>query len=100
MKAVCGCVPEQGGDLNVPAAGDRAQRLRGLAGVGEPGGDRLQHELADVRRIAFAMIEYPCGGVGWFLGGQVVDHAPLLRADVTAQVQADFGVPGLGNGRV
>lgn len=91
-----GCVPEQGADVNAPAARDRVQRLRGLAGVGEPGRDGLSNELADVRRIALSMIENPRGGVGWFLHWQVVGHAPPLRVGVAAQVEADVRVPGLG----
>lgn len=52
-------VPEKVVDVNVPAAGYRAQRLLGLAGIGEAGGDGLCHELADVRRVALAVIQNP-----------------------------------------
>jgi len=91
-----GYVPEQGPDVNVPAAGDWCQRLCGLAGVSEAGGDGLLHQLADVRRIALTMIENPGGDVGWFLHWQIVGHTPPLRVGVTAQMEADTWIPGLG----
>ena len=60
-----GSLPEQGAEVNVPAACRRTQRLCGLTAICEPGDDDLPHELADVRRVALA-VERPCeDGAAW-----------------------------------
>lgn len=82
--------------MNIPAACDRRERSLGLVGVDQSGRDGFPHELAHMPRVALAVIEDPRRGVGRFLDRQVAGHPPRHRADVTAQVQPDIRVPGLG----
>ena len=86
---------EQNAEVNAPTPGHRLQDLRRLVRLSEPGGDGLSHELADMCRITLTMVEDPGGGLSWFLNRQVVGNSPMLVAEVTAQVQADIGIPGL-----
>jgi hypothetical protein len=79
--------------VEVPLAGDRVQHLCRLPGAGESLADGLPDELADMPWVARAMIEDPCGGVGWFLHGEVIGNAPLVWPDFPADSCRPTGIP-------